>query len=107
MYYVNFFSTYAGKDVNTVGDDDDALIRRSDYTKNTLWINQLLGEHKYKDRLSLNWGGSFNKVTGDMPDRITNTLRTPDNGNTYVVNNGKITCKRLASVGEGGGCGPG
>ena len=77
---------YKGKDVNTVGDDDDALIRRSDYTKNTLWINQLLGEHKYKERLSLNWGGSFNQVTSDSPDRITNTLRTADNGLTYKLN---------------------
>jgi hypothetical protein len=31
------------------------LIRRFNYEKNSLWINQILGEHKVGDRSKLNW----------------------------------------------------
>jgi hypothetical protein len=50
------------------------LIRRFNYEKNSLWINQILGEHKVGDRSKLNWGVSYNIIDGSMPDRVQNIL---------------------------------
>jgi hypothetical protein len=33
----------------------NGLIRRFNYEKKQLWINQILGEHKVGDRSKLNW----------------------------------------------------
>jgi hypothetical protein len=49
------------------------LIRRFNY-ENSLWINQILGEHKVGDRSKLNWGVSYNIIDGSMPDRVQNIL---------------------------------
>jgi hypothetical protein len=39
-----------------IANDGNGLIRRFNYEKNSLWINQILGEHKVGDRSKLNWG---------------------------------------------------
>jgi hypothetical protein len=46
--------------------DGNGLIRRFNYEKNSLWINQILGEHKVGDRSKLNWGVSYNIIDGSM-----------------------------------------
>jgi hypothetical protein len=56
------------------GDDGNALIRRNEYNKNDLWVNQLLVEHTINDRSKFNWGISYNTVKAETPDRITNTM---------------------------------
>jgi hypothetical protein len=56
------------------------LIRRFNYEKNSLWINQILGEHKVGDRSKLNWGVSYNIIDGSMPDRVQNIFRNEDTG---------------------------
>lgn len=66
-----------------LANNGNGLIRRSTYVKNTLIVNQLLGEHTFSDRLKTNWGTSYNTVIGDMPDRMQNTLRKEANG--YVL----------------------
>lgn len=66
------------------GDDGNALIRRNEYNKNDLLINQLLGEHTLNERSKFNWGVSYNSIKGDTPDRITNTLNKVDNGYTLL-----------------------
>jgi hypothetical protein len=38
-----------------IANDGNGLIRRFNYEKNSLWINQILGEHKVGDRSKLNW----------------------------------------------------
>lgn len=65
------------------GEDGNGFIRRNIYDKNTLWISQLLGDHKLTERSKLNWGISYNKVVGDQPDRTQNTLNKYDFG--YVL----------------------
>ncbi len=65
------------------GDNGNGFVRRNKYDKNTLWINQLLGEHKLADRSKFNWGVSFNTITGDQPDRTQTTANKFDNG--YVL----------------------
>lgn len=58
----------------------NGLIRRFNYEKNTLMINQLLGEHKIGDRSKLNWGASYNTINGEMPDRVQNVFRKEADG---------------------------
>jgi hypothetical protein len=45
-----------------IANDGNGLIRRFNYEKNSLWINQILGEHKVGDRSKLNWGVSYNII---------------------------------------------
>lgn len=66
---------------------EDGFVRRNEYVKNSIFINQLLGEHKYKDRYSANWGISYNQVKGDMPDRTTNTLKRNTTNDFVIANN--------------------
>jgi hypothetical protein len=47
-----------------IANDGNGLIRRFNYEKNSLWINQILGEHKVGDRSKLNWGVSYNIIDG-------------------------------------------
>lgn len=74
---------YAGYFVDG-GDSGNGFIRRNKYDKNTLWINQLLGDHKLSDRSKFNWGVSYNKIIGDQPDRTQNTLNLQPDG-TYAL----------------------
>ncbi|THF48523.1 TonB-dependent receptor [Flavobacterium supellecticarium] len=67
-----------------LADAGNGLIRRSEYVKNTLFVNQLLGEHTLSDRSKFNWGVAQNNITGDTPDRMYNTLRKNDNGYTII-----------------------
>ncbi|GGF18987.1 TonB-dependent receptor [Flavobacterium limi] len=66
-----------------IADEGNGLIRRFNYEKNSLWINQLLGDHKLSDRSKLYWGTSYNLIDSSMPDRVQNILRNEPNG--YVI----------------------
>ncbi|MGL2962349.1 TonB-dependent receptor domain-containing protein [Flavobacterium sp. RSB2_4_14] len=66
-----------------IANDGNGLVRRNKYEKNTLWINQLLGDHKLTDRTKLNWGISYSTIEGDMPDRNQNIFRNEPTG--YVL----------------------
>lgn len=65
------------------GENNNGFVRRNKYDKNTLWINQLLGDHKLTERSKFNWGVSFNTITGDQPDRTQNIANKYDFG--YVL----------------------
>lgn len=75
---------YAGYFVDG-GDSGNGFIRRNKYDKNTLWINQLLGDHKLSDRSKFNWGVSYNKIIGDQPDRTQNTLNLQPDGSYALL----------------------
>ncbi|WP_442786862.1 TonB-dependent receptor domain-containing protein [Flavobacterium suncheonense] len=66
--------------VADLANDRNGLIRRTKYEKNTLSISQLLGEHKFGERIKANWGMARNTIEGDMPDRVTNSFRKTDTG---------------------------
>lgn len=53
-------------------EDGRGLIIRNKYQKTDLYINQLLGQHKFGERTQFNWGASYNKVKDHMPDRMQN-----------------------------------
>ncbi|MBD3581979.1 TonB-dependent receptor [Flavobacterium selenitireducens] len=65
-----------------LANDGNGFVRINTFTKTSLFINQLLGEHKFTDRLQLNWSGAFNNVNDDQPDRTWNTFNEQANGFT-------------------------
>lgn len=66
-----------------IANDGNGLIRRNKFEKNSLWFNQLLGEHTFNERSKFNWGASYNTIQGDMPDRNQNIFRKEPTG--YVL----------------------
>lgn len=66
-----------------IANEGNGFIRRNQFDKNSLFINQLLGDHKLSERIKFNWGLSYNTIKGDQPDRTQNTLRKEPNG--YVL----------------------
>lgn len=70
--------------IRDIAENDNGLIQRGTYNQNQLMVNQLLGSHKLTDRIEFNWGGSFNRITSEMPDRTQNTLFFSENQNGYV-----------------------
>ncbi|ETN93787.1 TonB-dependent receptor [Zhouia amylolytica] len=56
-------------------------VRRSTFDRTSLFVNQLLGDHKLNERFDLNWGVSYNIMKNVIPDRMQNTLVPIDNDN--------------------------
>lgn len=82
--------TYQGF-IRDIAEDDNGLIQRSTYVQNTLFIHQVLGNHKLSDKLDFDWATSYNKVEGNMPDRTQNTLKYSNASNGYVFAQNTIT----------------
>lgn len=57
------------------------FIRRSTFNRTKLFVNQLLGEHKFNDRINLDWGLGYNVVNNSTPDRRQAMLVPTDNNN--------------------------
>ncbi len=67
--------------------NEGGWMRRGTYVQNTLWVNQLLGEHKFSDRTDVSWGLGYNTIKSDMPDRFQNTIEWKSSLNHYVIAN--------------------
>jgi len=67
--------------------DDGGILQRGTYTKNTLMVNQLLGNHTIDSLTTVDWGVSYNTVKGDMPDRTQTTVKNTDLGLRIAQNN--------------------
>ncbi len=65
--------------------NEGGLLRRGTFVKNTLWVNQLLGEHKFGERTEMNWAIGYNSIQSNMPDRFQNIVEWKSNLNHYVV----------------------
>ncbi len=65
---------------------EGGFLRRGNYIQNNLLINQILGEHQFNEQFKLNWGGSYNTIKSDMPDRIQNTFRIKDGQYFFTTN---------------------
>ncbi len=57
------------------------FIRRSTFNRTKLFVNQLLGEHSFSDKIDLNWGLGYNTVNNTTPDRRQVMLVPTDNNN--------------------------
>ena len=49
--------------------EDSALIRRADFERTTILVNQLLGAHQVNEKTDFEWGISYNNVKNIIPDR--------------------------------------
>ena len=58
--------------------EDGAFVRDQNFKQTTLFINQLLGEHRLNDNNTLNWAGGYNFVLAEEPNRIRNEVNILD-----------------------------
>lgn len=77
--------------IRDIAENDNGFIQRGTYVQNTLFVNQLLGHHTLSDKIDFDWGASYNKVEGDMPDRTQNTLKFTENAGGYTFAQNTIT----------------
>ncbi|WP_339887459.1 TonB-dependent receptor [uncultured Flavobacterium sp.] len=61
-------------DANGSAQNGGGFIRRSTFDKTYLLVNQLLGDHKFGERVKFDWGLSYNTLTNVIPDRMQNTI---------------------------------
>ncbi len=85
----NKFENYQGTFID-IANNDNGLMLRKNYEKNTVIINQLLGQHSFGKGNMLNWGISLNHVSSDNPDRIQNTF-VKNGGDYFVFGQNQIT----------------
>ena len=58
--------------------EDGAFVRDQNFKQTTLFVNQLLGEHKLNENNTLNWAGGYNFVLAEEPNRIRNEVNILD-----------------------------
>jgi len=58
--------------------EEGGFVRDQNFKQTTLWVNQLLGEHKWNKNNVLNWAGGFNYVLAEEPNRIRNEVNILD-----------------------------
>ena len=51
-----------------------AFVRDQNFRQTTLFVNQLLGAHKWNENNTLNWAGGYNFVLAEEPNRIRNEV---------------------------------
>lgn len=61
-------------DANGTAQNGGGFIRRSTFDRTFLLINQLLGDHKFGERVKFDWGVSYNTLNNVIPDRMQNTI---------------------------------
>ncbi|TJY34631.1 TonB-dependent receptor [Pontimicrobium aquaticum] len=52
--------------------ENGAFIRDQNFKQTTMFVNQLMGEHKLSERNTLNWADGYNFVLAEEPNRIRN-----------------------------------
>lgn len=73
--------------IDIVGDKDQesALLRRSNYERNLIYVNQLLGKHKLNSSTEINWALAHNNIANTLPDRRHNIFVLNKNSGVYVA----------------------
>lgn len=60
-----------------------SFVRDQNYLQTTLFVNQLMGEHKLSENNKLSWAGGYNFILAEEPNRIRNE--------TIILNNNQVT----------------
>lgn len=70
------FNQLQGKIIDIADDPkkESALLRRSNYERNLIYVNQLIGNHQLDRGFKIDWGLAFNKLSNTLPDRRHNVL---------------------------------
>ncbi|TVZ56618.1 outer membrane receptor protein involved in Fe transport [Lutibacter sp. Hel_I_33_5] len=58
--------------------ENGAFVRDQNFKQTTLFVNQLMGEHKLNENNTLNWAGGYNFVLAEEPNRIRNEVNILD-----------------------------
>lgn len=58
--------------------EDGAFVRDQNYKQTTMFVNQLMGEHKLNENNTLKWAGGYNFVLAEEPNRIRNEVNILD-----------------------------
>ena len=58
--------------------EEGAFVRDQNFRQTTMFVNQLLGEHKWSENNTLNWAGGYNFVLAEEPNRIRNEVNILD-----------------------------
>jgi TonB-dependent receptor len=67
--------------IDVISDSQEsALLRRMEYERNVVLVNQLMGKHDFSKGFSLNWKLGFNHVDNMMPDRTNNIFILSNSG---------------------------
>ncbi|MBW2960479.1 TonB-dependent receptor [Mesonia aestuariivivens] len=97
-FYINSTNQAHEEYYGTIDVFDEAangggIVRRSTFKRTQLLVNQLLGEHKIKENLSIDWGATYNSMISSIPDRMQNTLRPIDD-------DGDLSIKTLSELSD-------
>ena len=65
--------------------EDGAFVRDQNFKQTLMFVNQLLGEHKWNESNTLNWGGGFNFVLAEEPNRVRNEVNILDIANSPEI----------------------
>lgn len=68
-------------DVFDYAPEGGAFVQRGTFDRTSLFVNQLLGDHKITKNIDINWGGSYNFVENLIPNR-RQSIVTPDDWDT-------------------------
>ncbi|WP_321515026.1 TonB-dependent receptor domain-containing protein [Marinifilum fragile] len=74
--------------------EEGGFVRRSEYERNTVLVNQLLGEHKLNPKMNLNWGIAYNTVKNIIPDRRHNTMENGTDTEKFFATNDQANNNR-------------
>lgn len=82
------YSHYEGYIRDKAEMDNGGVLQRNSYLQNTLFVNQLLGEHKISDKNTFYWGASLNQINSYMPDRTQTSVKYDDriDGYRFITN---------------------
>ena len=64
--------------------EQGAFVRDQNYKQTTMYVNQLMGEHKFSDRIKLVWATGYNFVLAEEPNRIRNEGNIVDDIGTFT-----------------------
>lgn len=64
--------------------EDGAFVRDQNYKQTTMFVNQLMGEHKFSEKNNLTWAVGYNFVLAEEPNRIRNEGNIIDDNGTFT-----------------------
>ena len=64
--------------------ENGAFVRDQNYKQTTMFVNQLMGEHKLNEKYTLKWAVGYNFVLAEEPNRIRNEGNILDDNGTFT-----------------------
>ncbi|MFD2530011.1 TonB-dependent receptor [Polaribacter marinaquae] len=65
--------------------EEGAFVRDQNFKQTTMFVNQLMGEHKWNESNTINWAGGYNFVLAEEPNRIRNEVNILDITNSPLI----------------------